>query len=97
MGEPFIPALGRGGCGSDLGPCRPPAGLREEAGLRQVEMAERLNRHQSFLSKYEGGQRRLDVIELRAVAGALGINLSELVRRFEETVERMKQHRRGRA
>ena len=61
--------------------------LREEAGLRQVELAERLNRHQSFVSKYEAGQRRLDLIELRAVAGALGISLVELVRRFEESVQ----------
>ena len=62
--------------------------LREEAGLRQVELAERLNRHQSFVSKYEAGQRRLDLIELRAVAGALGISLVEVVRRFEKAVGR---------
>ena len=61
--------------------------LREEAGLRQVELAERLNRHQSFVSKYEAGQRRLDLIELRAVAAALGVRLVELVKRFEETVQ----------
>ncbi len=60
--------------------------LREEAGLRQVELAERLNRHQSFVSKYEAGQRRLDLIELRAVAGVLGVSLGELVRRFERAV-----------
>ena len=62
--------------------------LREEAGLRQVELAERLDRHQSFVSKYEAGQRRLDLIELRAVTGALGVSLAELVRRFEEAVGR---------
>jgi transcriptional regulator with XRE-family HTH domain len=61
--------------------------LREEAGLRQVELAERLDRHQSFVSKYEAGQRRLDLIELRAVARALGVSLSDLVRRFEEALK----------
>jgi transcriptional regulator with XRE-family HTH domain len=60
--------------------------LREEAGLRQVDLAERLDRHQSFVSKYEAGQRRLDLIELRAVAAALGVSLSEVVRRFEKAV-----------
>ena len=61
--------------------------LREEAGLRQVELAERLGRHQSFVSKYEAGQRRLDLIELRTVAVALGVSLIELVERFERSLE----------
>ncbi len=57
--------------------------LREEAGFRQVEVAERLGRPQSFVSKYEAGERRLDLIELRFVCEALGTTLRELVRRFE--------------
>ncbi len=57
--------------------------LREEAGLRQVEVAERLGRPQSFVSKYETGERRLDLVELGYVCRALGTTLGELVRRFE--------------
>lgn len=57
--------------------------LRQESGLRQVELAERIGRPQSFVSKYEIGERRLDLIELRAICGALGTSLSEFVHRFE--------------
>ena len=37
---------------------------REEAGMTQVQVAKRLKRHQSFVSKSETGERRVDVIEL---------------------------------
>jgi transcriptional regulator with XRE-family HTH domain len=57
--------------------------IREEAGLRQVDLAERLNRHQSFVSKYETGERRLDLVELRDICDACEIALSILVHRFE--------------
>lgn len=57
--------------------------LREEAGLRQVDVAEALDVPQSFVSKYETGERRLDLIELRQVCEVLGTNLSALVGRFE--------------
>jgi DNA-binding XRE family transcriptional regulator len=56
--------------------------LRDESGLRQIDLAERLGVHQSFVSKYEGGERRLDLIELQAVCDALGQDLVKVVRRF---------------
>lgn len=56
---------------------------RERVGLRQVEVAQRLEVPQSFVSKYESGERRLDLIELRQVCAALGITLQELVGSFE--------------
>ena len=59
---------------------------RREAGLRQVELAERLGQPQSFVSKYESGQRRLDLGELRQVCEAVGISLVEFVRRFEDSL-----------
>lgn len=57
--------------------------IREEAGLRQVDLAERLDRHQSFVSKYETGERRLDLVELRDICTACGLALSALVKRFD--------------
>jgi transcriptional regulator with XRE-family HTH domain len=60
--------------------------IRAEAGLRQVDLAKRLRKPQSFVSKYESGERRLDLIELRQVCHALGISLEELVRRFEASI-----------
>lgn len=59
--------------------------LRLHAKLRQADLAERLGLPQSFVSKYESGERRLDVIELRRVCQALGITLADFVRRFEES------------
>ncbi|MGO1056700.1 helix-turn-helix domain-containing protein [Crossiella sp. CA198] len=56
--------------------------LRLEAGLTQVQVAERLDEPQSFVSKYEAGQRRLDVIELHHVAQALGITLRHILDRL---------------
>lgn len=58
--------------------------LREEAGLRQVDLAEKLGHPQSFVSKYESGDRCLDLIELEQVCEAIGITLSDFVHRFEE-------------
>jgi transcriptional regulator with XRE-family HTH domain len=56
--------------------------LREEAGLTQVEVATRLDEPQSFVSKYESGERRLDVIELHHVATALGASVRVVLERF---------------
>jgi transcriptional regulator with XRE-family HTH domain len=47
---------------------------RKKADLTQAELSSRLNRPQSFVSKYERGERRLDVVEFRDVACALGVD-----------------------
>jgi transcriptional regulator with XRE-family HTH domain len=58
---------------------------RVEAGLTQAELAQRLGVNQSFVSKYESGERRLDLIELRNICKALGIPLLSFVKRFDES------------
>lgn len=58
--------------------------IRLGAGLRQEDLAIRLNEPQSFVSKYESGERRLDLIELRAICEATGVTMFELLTRFEE-------------
>lgn len=60
---------------------------RLESGLRQVDLAGRLGQPQSFVSKYESGERRLDLPELRQVCKALGISLQEFIRKFEDSLE----------
>jgi transcriptional regulator with XRE-family HTH domain len=57
--------------------------LRHEAGLTQVQVAEQLEVPQSFVSKYESGERRLDVVELGHVAGALGVSLRDVLDRLD--------------
>ncbi|HQS13457.1 MAG: transcriptional regulator [Sphingomonadales bacterium 35-56-22] len=46
--------------------------VRKKAGIRQVELAQKLNKPQSFVSKFECGERRLDVIEFLTIMDALG-------------------------
>ena len=60
--------------------------IRLEAGLRQSDLAACLGRPQSFVSKYESGERRLDLVELRQICQAVGISLEEFVRRFERSL-----------
>ena len=57
--------------------------VREEAGLRQIDVASRLDQPQSFVSKYESGERRLDLLELELVCEACDINLSGFVKRYK--------------
>lgn len=60
--------------------------LRTEAGLRQIDMAKALGKPQAFVSYYESGARRLDLLELRQICGILGISLIDLVRKFENSL-----------
>ncbi|PJG55643.1 XRE family transcriptional regulator [Bradyrhizobium forestalis] len=55
---------------------------RHKAGIRQQALAKKLRKPQSFVAKYEGGERRLDVIEFIAIAEALGADPLKLLRRF---------------
>ena len=60
--------------------------MRAEAGLTQTEIAQRLGQPQSFVSKYESGERRLDVLELRQVCAVVGVSLADFVRRLERAL-----------
>lgn len=55
---------------------------RHKAGVRQQALAKKLRKPQSFIAKYEGGERRLDVIEFIDIAEALGADPIKLLRRF---------------
>jgi transcriptional regulator with XRE-family HTH domain len=57
--------------------------IRAEAGLRQEDLAAKLGEPQSFVSRFESGERRVDVLELRDICEALGTTLVEFVRRLE--------------
>lgn len=60
---------------------------REDMGLTQVQLARRLKHHQSFVSKAELGERRLDVIELRLVCKGIGISLADFLERLEHNLK----------
>jgi transcriptional regulator with XRE-family HTH domain len=59
--------------------CELMIGARKAAGLTQHALARRLNKPQSFVAKYEGGERRLDVVEFVAIARALGADPLKLM------------------
>jgi transcriptional regulator with XRE-family HTH domain len=56
---------------------------RRASGLTQAEVAERLRRAQSLVSKMETGEKRVDVVELRAFCEAIGASLVEFVAEFD--------------
>ncbi len=51
--------------------------VRKDAGVTQVELAERLGKPQQFISKIENGDRRVDLIEFVAVCRALRVDPKE--------------------
>jgi len=59
---------------------------REQAGMTQVQLAEMLRQSQSFVSKFERGDRRIDVIQLRTICQILGLSLAEFVERLEREI-----------
>ena len=59
---------------------------REKKGLTQIEVAEKLGQTQSFISKVERGERRLDIVELRAFCSALGISFTTFVGHIEKVL-----------
>jgi transcriptional regulator with XRE-family HTH domain len=54
---------------------------RTEAGVTQKQLAAKLRKPQSFVSSYETGQRRLDLLEISRIADALKMPILELIRR----------------
>lgn len=70
--------------------------IRVAAGVRQVDLAEKLRVPQSMISKYEVGERRLDLLELRDICAALGISLVEFVRELEQRLGDREECGRGR-
>lgn len=57
---------------------------RRKRGLSQAALAAELGRVQTFVSKYERGERRLDVVELLEITSALDIDLQRLLRQVQE-------------
>ncbi len=58
---------------------------RKNAGFTQNQLANKLKKNQSYISKYENGDRRLDVIEFMDVAHAININPVEIISDLERS------------
>lgn len=61
---------------------------RERRGLKQMEVAARLDLPASYLSKIEKGTRRVDVIELIRIAEAIGTDPADLITEVRRAIER---------
>lgn len=60
---------------------------RQAAGITQEELAARIQQTQSFVSKYERGERRLDIVETMAICDAIGISFHGFVENFISTIK----------
>ncbi len=63
---------------------------RKSSGLTQVQAAKGLGKPQSYVSKYENGERRLDFPEFIKVADVLGIDVVSFLEEFRATVAPIK-------
>jgi len=52
---------------------------RLDAGLTQTELAQKLKRPQSFVAKYENGERKIEVVELAYITRAIGCSACEVI------------------
>jgi transcriptional regulator with XRE-family HTH domain len=59
---------------------------RDKAGLTQQKLAKRLGKPQSFVAKYEGGERRLDVVEFIVIARAIGTDPLRILRMLAKSM-----------
>lgn len=58
--------------------------VRIEAKITQAQLAKILGMTQARVSKYEQGERRIDMLELKRICDAINLPLTEFARRFEE-------------
>jgi transcriptional regulator with XRE-family HTH domain len=61
---------------------------RERAGLTQVQLARKIGETQTFVSKCERGERRIDVVELRTFCQAFGLTLKDFVAVLERAIRK---------
>ena len=61
--------------------------VRTKSGLTQIDLAKKIGESQSFVSKCERGERRIDLAKLHAFCSACGISLNRFVRAFERVID----------
>lgn len=64
--------------------------IRKNYNITQVELAEKLGTPQSFVSKYELGERQLNILELREICKHIGISFDAFCRQLEERLNETK-------
>lgn len=69
--------------------------VRKDADVKQQALAKLLGRPQSFVAKYEGGERRIDLVEFVAIVRALNADPVKLFREFVANEPRTRPRRKG--
>ena len=59
---------------------------RKKSGVTQIDLAERLGQTQSFVSKVERGDRRLDIVQLRTILLEFGVSLPDFASQLEAEI-----------
>ena len=58
---------------------------RKSAHITQQELASRLGKPQSYISKLESAERRMDIVEFLAITSALGIDPCVVIKKLART------------
>ncbi len=61
---------------------------KDEANLTQVELSNALGKPQSYVSKYETGERKLDYVEINDICKALGISIQRFNSLYEKRTQK---------
>ena len=56
--------------------------IRNDRNLKQEELAKKLKKPQSFVSKYETGERKLDFVELSEICKVCDVSIEEFVKLY---------------
>ena len=70
---------------------------RRQARLTQIEVAARIHETQSFVSKVERGERRVDIVEVRTFCEAFGVSFEKFAATFDAAVRPKPSIRRRRS
>jgi transcriptional regulator with XRE-family HTH domain len=65
--------------------------VRIRAGLTQVQLAKRSGQRQSYISKFERGELRVDVVQLHRLCQAMDIDLADFAAEYRSRVARKKR------
>lgn len=68
---------------------------RAASGLSQMQLAKKVGRDQSIVSRWETGELRMDLVQLRDFCRAIGVSLTDFVADFDQRASTRGQRRKA--